>query len=81
MFGDPPPAPPPPPGNSLNILNTAANLDFRTAYNHLYIDHDIENDPYSNLQLNSKFYDMDSLPSILQDDSSPIFLSINSEFN
>ena len=34
-------------------------------------------EPYSNINITSKYYDMYTLPSILTDDKSPIFLSIN----
>jgi hypothetical protein len=43
----------------------------------VYRDSDIDNDPYSNIQINSQFYDMHSFPSILNNGTSPIFLSIN----
>jgi hypothetical protein len=75
----PPPRPPPPPTvDNLSALNDAAYLDFRTVYNHVYQDvNDNLNDPYSDLTINSKFYDVYSLPTILNDNLSPIFLSIN----
>ncbi len=64
--------------DNLAALNDAAYLDFRTAYNHVYQDvNDITNDPYSELIIDSKYYDIYSLPTILHDNVSPIFLSIN----
>ncbi len=80
MLRDDTPLPPTPPPSvdTLSALNDAAYLDFRTAYNRMYLDvNDINNDPYSDLIIDSKFYDMFSLPSILNDNASPIFLSIN----
>jgi hypothetical protein len=40
-------------------------------------DNDDSIDPYSDLIIDSKYYDMYTLPSILNDSDSPIFLSIN----
>ena len=80
MLRDDTPLPPspPPPVDTLSALNNAAHLDFRTAYNRMYLDvNDINNDPYSDLIIDSKFYDMLSLPSIVNDNASPILLSIN----
>ncbi len=80
MLRDDTPLPPTPPPSvdTLSALNDVAYLDFRTAYNRMYLDvNDINNDPYSDLVIDSKFYDMFSLPSILNDNASPIFLSIN----
>jgi hypothetical protein len=40
-------------------------------------ENDNTNDPYSELTIDSKYYDVYSLPTILHDNVSPIFLSIN----
>jgi exonuclease III len=78
MNGVPPHPPPPPPVYSLLALNNAADLDFMYNYNSILGDFDDNNfEPYLNVDINSKFYDMYNLPSILNDESSPIFLSIN----
>jgi hypothetical protein len=63
--------------DSLAVLNDAAHLDFRTVYNQSVQDNDDSIDPYSDLIIDSKYYDMYTLPSILNDSESPIFLSIN----
>ncbi len=74
----PPPPPPPPPVDSLTVLNNAADLDFKSSYDLMLRESD-DNvfEPYSNIAITSKYYDMYTLPSILNDDKSPIFLSIN----
>jgi hypothetical protein len=80
MNGVPPPptSPPPPPVDSLTVLNNAADLDLKYSYDLMLRDFD-DNvfEPYSNVVITSKYYDMYTLPSILNDDKSPIFLSIN----
>jgi len=68
---------PSPPPDSINVLNDTANLDFRTVYANLYRDFDYDNDPYSNVVISSKYYDMCSLPAQLNGHDSPLFLSIN----
>jgi hypothetical protein len=74
----PPPPPPPPPVDSLTVLNNAADLDFKSSYDLMPREFD-DNvfEPYSNITITSKYYDMYTLPSIFNDDKSPIFLSIN----
>ncbi len=71
----PPPPPPSPPLDSISVLNNSANLDFRTVYGNAIRNFDPDNDPYSNVVISSKFYDMYSLSVHEQD--SPLFLSIN----
>ncbi len=74
----PPHPPPPPPADPLLALNNAADLDFMYNYNTILRDFNDNNfEPYLNVDINSKFYDMYNLPSIVNDENSPIFLSIN----
>ncbi len=73
----PPPSPPPPVYDTIAVLNDAAHLDFRTVYNQSVHENDDSIDPYSELVIDSNYYDMYTLPSILNDNVSPIFLSIN----
>jgi hypothetical protein len=83
LDGTPPPAPlsPPPSPPIVDILadlNEAAYLDFRTAYNRLsHNNNDDVNDPYEDLIIDSKFYDINTISTILHDNVSPIYLSIN----
>jgi len=51
-----------------------AELDFKHSYNLMYNDENLFEDPYSNIALDSKFYDMDSISSVK---GSPVYLSLN----
>ncbi len=78
MQGDVPPPPPAPQASDcLNILNATADLDFRQLYEQTIRDHDSVIDPYSDMVINSKFYDLNSLSQCLENVKSPVFLSIN----
>ncbi len=76
ILGDSPPPPPHPP-DSLSEFNNALNLDFRTLYDRTYRDFDLDNDPYSNVEIDSKYYDMYSIPVDINSHNAPLFLSIN----
>jgi hypothetical protein len=76
LLGDSPP-PPPRPQDSLSVFNNAPNLDFRTLYDRTYRDFDLDNDPYSNVEINSKYYDMYSIPDDTDNHNAPLFISIN----
>jgi hypothetical protein len=73
------PSPHPPAQNAdcVNVLNDAEELDFRTQYDIVFREGDLNDDPFAGININSKFYYMYTLPSILKDDVSPIYLSIN----
>jgi len=57
-------------------LEKNAELDFRKQYNDLYLDENLFEDPYSNLLLDSKFYDLDTIGS-LSNPGNPLYLSLN----
>jgi hypothetical protein len=61
--------PPPPPStcssmlanHELDTINRRADLDFFTSYNRLYVDEDVNDDPYFGVKLSSNFDNIDSL--------------------
>ena len=62
--------------NDLHTLNENNDLDFLFKFNNLLNDEN-EDSPYANVQIDSKFHDLDSFiinPSIV---TAPVFLSIN----
>jgi hypothetical protein len=78
--GDSPPRPPTPPvlsADCVSSFNNAEELDFRTYYADITRDENDDVDPFLNININSKYYDMYSLPSILNDSTSPIYFSVN----
>ena len=74
----PQPLPPPPTGNNTGLLSLESNndLDFRFQYEALYNDENLYEDPYSNINLCSKFYDMDSVLNLSANGHS-LYLSLN----
>jgi hypothetical protein len=80
----PPPLPPPPPtpimvqvNYDLDSINHQADLDFFTAYNGVYVDNDINDDPYFGVNLSSCYHTNSSLADLCSNVKSPIYLSIN----
>ena len=55
-------------------LNSRADLDFFSAYDDIYRDDFLNDDPYFRLNILSKFYDVQYLANL---DGKSIFLSIN----
>jgi hypothetical protein len=74
----PPPLPPPPIGNNTGLLSLESNndLDYRFQYEALYNDENLYEDPYANVNLRSKFYDMDSISNLSANGHS-LYLSLN----
>ncbi len=71
-----PPPPPPPPYDVLYDFNCNLELDFQHKYNLLYNDENLNDDPYSNINITSKFYDVNSLSQLCAN-GQPIYLSLN----
>jgi exonuclease III len=73
----PPPSPPPPlPYDAIYELNRNPVLDFQHQYNRLYNDENLDDDPYSNFNIASKFHDLNSI-SHLCANGQPIYISLN----
>jgi hypothetical protein len=62
--------------NELEVFNTRADLDFFTAYNTVYQDNLLNDDPYYGINLSSNFHNTESLSNLCKSKSS-IYLSIN----
>jgi len=63
--------------SSCEILNNMPELDFSHHYNILYKDINLNDDPYSNINLDSQFYDILALSKNLPVSKTPIYLSVN----
>jgi exonuclease III len=63
--------------DNIAILNENEELDFRTMYNQFFRESDIVKDPYVNVNVVSKYYDMYNLSLDVNLSKSPIFLSVN----
>ncbi len=64
-------------GIDCNELNNRDELDFSLPYNRLYTDANLDDNPYSNVIIDSKFYTVDSLCNLPQATEFPIYISIN----
>ena len=45
----------------IDALNSLAELDFFTEYNRVYVDLEVDDDPFFGINVSSKFYDSTSL--------------------
>ena len=61
----------------LDSINQQADLDFFTAYNRVYIDNEVNDDPYFGVNLSSCYHTSSSLADLCNNEKSPIYLSIN----
>ena len=57
-------------------LENNAELDFRNVYNEVFQDENLFDDPYANVTLDSKFYNLDTIASICNVGNS-LYLSLN----
>lgn len=65
--------------DDLISLNNNNNLDFLYKFQNSLNDNPNEENPYLNVQINSKFHDINSLLSIPNICNSPIYLSLNAQ--
>jgi hypothetical protein len=82
----PPPLSPLPPPHTPPMLNNRmpsvielennAELDFRKVYNEVFQDENLFDDPYANVTLDSKFYNLDTIESI-RNSGNALYLSLN----
>jgi len=62
---------------NLNTLNSRQDLDFMNAFNRDHVDEDQNDSPYFGVNVNSRYFDLPSMDSLLKISNSPIFLSLN----
>ncbi len=63
--------------HELDTINRRADLDFFTSYNRLYVDEDVNDDPYFGVKLSSNFNNIDSLAAMCAKQKSAVYLSLN----
>jgi hypothetical protein len=61
----------------LETINSQADLDFFTAYNVMYLDEQVNDDPYYGVNLSSNFHNSESLSNLCVHQKSPVYLSLN----
>jgi hypothetical protein len=70
----PPSPPPPPPYDAIYELNRNPVLDFQQQYNRLYNDENLNDDPYSNFNIASKYHDLSSISHLCANGQRPAYL-------
>jgi hypothetical protein len=63
--------------HELETINRRADLDFFTAYNRLYVDEEVHDDPYFGVKLSSNFNNIESLAALCAKQKSAVYLSLN----
>ncbi len=61
----------------IEALNNSVDLNFFNAYNRDYHDIEIDDDPYTGIQISSNFYDLNTISNANFIKKAPIYLSIN----